>query len=146
MDIIGFIGVAAVFGLSALGSGIGAGIAGQAAIGAWKRNYTQNKPPSFLLVVFAGAPLTQTIYGFIVMSTMKNIMLSGTGNSLFMLAIGILSGAAIGYSAVAQGMCSASSCDAFGETNKGFAQDLIVVGLCETVAIFTMAFTLAIVG
>ena len=146
MDVIGFIGVAAVFGLSALGSGIGAGIAGQAAIGAWKRNYTQNKPPSFLLVVFAGAPLTQTIYGFIVMSTMKNVMLSGSGNSIFMLAIGILSGAAIGYSAVAQGMCSASSCDAFGETNKGFAQDLIVVGLTETVAIFVMAFTLAIVG
>jgi V/A-type H+/Na+-transporting ATPase subunit K len=146
MDVIGFIGVAAIFGLSALGSGIGAGIAGQAAIGAWKRNYTQNKPPSFLLVVFAGAPLTQTIYGFIVMSTMKNAMASGTANSIFMLAIGILSGAAIGYSAVAQGMCSASSCDAFGETNKGFAQDLIVVGLCETVAIFVMAFTLAIVG
>jgi V/A-type H+/Na+-transporting ATPase subunit K len=145
MDVIGYIGVAAIFGLSALGSGIGAGIAGQAAIGAWKRNYTQNKPPSFLLVVFAGAPLTQTIYGFIVMNAMKTLMANG-GNSIFLLAIGILSGASIGYSAVAQGKCSASSCDAFGETNKGFAQDLIVVGLCETVAIFTMAFTLAIIG
>ena len=146
MDVIGYIGVAAIFGLSAIGSGIGAGIAGQAAIGAWKRNYTQNKPASFLLVIFAGAPLTQTIYGFIVMTTMKNALVAGGVNSLFYLAIGILSGASIGYSAVVQGQCSAASCDAFGETNKGFAQDLIVVGLCETVAIFTMAFTLAIVG
>ncbi|MFZ2636562.1 MAG: V-type ATP synthase subunit K [Rectinemataceae bacterium] len=142
MDVIGFIGVAAIFGLSAIGSGIGAGIAGQAAIGAWKRNYSQNKPASFLMVVFAGAPLTQTIYGFIVMNT----MMSSSVDPLFKLAIGIFSGAAIGYSAVVQGQCSAASCDAFGETNKGFAQDLIVVGLCETVAIFVMAFTLAIVG
>jgi len=142
MDIIGFIGVAAVLGLSAIGSGIGAGIAGQAAIGAWKRSYLANKPASFLLVVFAGAPLTQTIYGFIVMNTLKGSGIDG----LFKLGIGVLCGAAIGYSAVAQGKCSAASCDAFGETNKGFAQDLIVIGLCETVAIFVMAFSLAIIG
>lgn len=149
MDLIGFIGVAAAFGLSAFGSGVGAGIAGQAAIGAWKRNYAQNQPPSFLLVVFAGAPLTQTIYGFIVMSAMKAAMLSPAttpGQSVFRMALGIVSGAAIGCSAAAQGMASAASCDAFGETGKGFAQDLIVVGLCETVAIFTMAFTLAALG
>ncbi len=142
MDIIGFIGIAAIFGFSALGSGIGAGIAGQAAIGAWKRNYIANKPASFLLIVFAGAPLTQTIYGFIVMSTMMN----SPREAMFKLAIGIFSGLAIGYSAVVQGQCSAASCEAFGETNKGFAQDLIVVGLCETVAIFVMAFTLAVIG
>ena len=141
MEIINFIGIAAVFGLAAIGSGIGAGIAGQAAIGAWKRNYLANKPASFLLVVFAGAPLTQTIYGFIVMNSLKGSAVEAP----FKLAIGVLAGAAIGYSAVVQGQCSAASCDAFGETNKGFAQDLIVVGLCETVAIFVMAFTLAII-
>ena len=32
MNMIEFIGIAAVFGLSALGSGIGAGIAGQSAV------------------------------------------------------------------------------------------------------------------
>ena len=141
MEIINFIGIAAVFGLAAIGSGIGAGIAGQAAIGAWKRNYLANKPASFLLVVFAGAPLTQTIYGFIVMNSLKGSVVEAP----FKLAIGVLAGSAIGYSAVVQGRCSAASCDAFGETNKGFAQDLIVVGLCETVAIFVMAFTLAII-
>jgi V/A-type H+-transporting ATPase subunit K len=142
MDTIAFIGIAAVFGLAAIGSGIGAGIAGQAAIGAWKRNYIENKPASFLLVVFAGAPLTQTIYGFIVMTA----MMSSPREAMFKLALGLLSGAAIGYSAVVQGQCSAASCDAFGETEKGFAQDLIVVGLCETVAIFVLAFSLAILG
>lgn len=142
MDIIAFIGIAAVFGFSALGSGIGAGIAGQSAIGAWKRNYVENKPASFLLVVFAGAPLTQTIYGFIVMTSMM-----GSGKDpMFKLALGILSGLAIGYSAVVQGKCGAASSDAFGETGKGFAADLIVVGLCETIAIFVLAFSLAILA
>jgi ATP synthase subunit C. len=118
------------------------GDAGQAAIGAWKRNYIQNKPASFLLIVFAGAPLTQTIYGFIVM----NSMMSSSKDPVFKLAIGVLSGLAIGYSAVAQGKCSAASCDAFGETDKGFASDVIVIGLCETIAIFVLAFTLAVIA
>jgi V/A-type H+-transporting ATPase subunit K len=134
---IGFIGIACILGLPALGSGIGAGIAGQAAIGAWKRNYLQNKPASFLLVAFAGAPLTQTIYGFILMGR----MIASQKEPLLLLAIGIMSGAAIGYSAVVQGQASASSCDAFGETGKGFGQYITIVGLCETVALFVMAFT-----
>lgn len=136
---IGMIGVACMLGLSALGSGIGAGIAGQAAIGAWKRNYLQNKPASFLLVAFAGAPLTQTIYGFILMGRMLATIDETKG--ILYLAIGIMSGAAIGMSAIAQGQASASSCDAFGETGKGFGQYITVVGLCETVALFVMAFT-----
>ncbi len=134
---IGMIGVAAVLGLSAIGSGIGAGIAGQAAIGAWKRNYMANKPASFLLVVFAGAPLTQTIYGFILLQR----VLVSTKDPLLLLGAGVIGGAAMGMSAIAQGQASASSCDAFGETGKGFGQYITVVGLCETVALFVMAFT-----
>ncbi len=134
---IGMIGVAGVLGLSAIGSAIGAGIAGQAAIGAWKRNYLANKPASFLLVVFAGAPLTQTIYGFILLQR----MMTSTKDPFLLLAAGIIGGIAMGMSAIAQGLASASSCDAFGETGKGFGQYITVVGLCETVALFVMAFT-----
>lgn len=134
---IGMIGVAAVLGLSAIGSAIGAGIAGQAAIGAWKRNYLANKPASFLLVVFAGAPLTQTIYGFILLQR----MMASTKDPFLLLSAGVIGGIAMGMSAIAQGLASASSCDAFGETGKGFGQYITVVGLCETVALFVMAFT-----
>lgn len=141
----GFIGVACVLGLSAIGSGIGAAIAGQAAIGSWKRSYLQNKPASFLLVAFAGAPLTQTIYGFILMNTLRAAVTRGA-DPFLVLSVGILSGAAMGYSAVAQGKAAASGCDAYGETGKGFGQYIIIVGLCETVALFVMAFSLGIVG
>jgi V/A-type H+-transporting ATPase subunit K len=139
---IGLIGVGCVLGLSALGSGLGAAYAGQAAIGSWKRSYLANKPTSFLLVALAGAPLTQTIYGFITM----NALAGSAKPALLKLAIGIMSGAAIGYSAVAQGLCSAAGCDALGETGRGFGQYIIIVGLCETVALFVMAFTLVIIG
>ncbi|HPE88761.1 MAG TPA: V-type ATP synthase subunit K, partial [Spirochaetales bacterium] len=44
-------------------------------------------------------------------------------------------------SAIAQGKAGAASSDAFGETGKGFGQYITVVGLCETVALFVMAFT-----
>jgi len=134
---IGMIGAGAVMALAAIGSGIGAGIAGQAAIGAWKRNYLANKPASFLLMIFAGAPLTQTIYGFILMGAMT----ASTKDPALLLAMGIAGGAGMAMSAVAQGKAGAASCDAFGETGKGFGNYITIVGLCETVALFVMAFS-----
>ncbi len=134
----GMLGAAVVLGLAAIGSSIGLGIAGQATIGAWKRCYLNNKPAPYLLVAFAGAPLTQTIYGFLLMNVMK----SSTKDPWFLLGLGIASGAAIGMSAVAQGKASASGSDAFGETGKGFTQYITIVGLCETVALFVMVFAM----
>jgi len=60
------------------------------------------------------------------------------GSLLF--ASGIIGGLAIALSAIAQGKAAASGCDAYGETGKGFAQYITVVGICETVALFVMAF------
>ena len=68
MEFFGMLGAAICMGIAAIGSAIGIGIAGQGAIGAWKRCYMNNKPAPFILTVFAGAPLTQTIYGFLLMS------------------------------------------------------------------------------
>jgi V/A-type H+-transporting ATPase subunit K len=61
------LGAILVLALAAVGSGCGAGVAGMAAIGAWKKNFAQSKAASFMLVVFVAAPLTQTVYGMIVM-------------------------------------------------------------------------------
>ena len=54
-------------GLSSIGSALGCGAASIAAIGAWKKCYAQNRPAPFQLMIFAGAPLSQTIYGMILM-------------------------------------------------------------------------------
>lgn len=136
------LGLGLVLGLSALGSGAGAGVAGMAAIGAWKKNFSQNKSASFLLVALVGAPLTQTIYGNIVMT--KMVELANQGHYLW--GIGALSGGAIGLSAYWQGKCAACACDAMGETGKGFGNYLAVLGITETVALLVMVFTLIILG
>jgi len=61
-------GAGAAIAFGGFGSAIGTGLAGMAAIGAWKKCFAQNKPAPFLLLVFIGAPLTQTIYGMILMN------------------------------------------------------------------------------
>ena len=73
---LGLLGAAVVMGIAAIGSAFGIGYAGQAAIGAWKRCYMNNKPAPFILTVFAGAPLTQTIYGFLLMGRLRDAALA----------------------------------------------------------------------
>ena len=136
------LGIGMVLALSAFGSAAGAGVAGMAAIGAWKKNFVQNKIPSFMLVAFVGAPLTQTIYGMIVMNKLAELAAKGQ----YLWGIGAFCGAAIGLSAYFQGKCAAVACDAMGETNKGFGNYIVVLGMTETVALFVMAFTLGILG
>ena len=136
----GMLGAAVCMGTAAIGSAIGIGIAGQGAIGAWKRCYVNNKPAPFILTVFAGAPLTQTIYGFLLMQQMA----SSEKNPGFLLGLGIASGLAMCFSAIAQGKAGAAGSDALGETGKGFAQYIMVVGLCETVALFAMVFSMIV--
>lgn len=134
----GLIGAALAMGIAAIGSAIGIGIAGQAAIGAWKKCYMSNKAAPFILTVFAGAPLTQTIYGFLLMQQIKG----ATADPGFLLALGVASGVAMCLSAIAQGKAGAAGSDALAETGKGFSQYIMVVGLCETVALFALVFSL----
>ena len=136
----GMLGAAVCMGIAAFGSAIGIGTSGSAAIGAWKRCYLNNKPAPFILTVFAGAPLTQTIYGFLLMQS----MMSSAKGPWFLLGLGFASGLAMCASAIAQGKAGAAGSDALGETGKGFAQYIMVVGLCETVALFAMVFSMIV--
>ncbi len=136
------LGAILVLALSAVGSGWGAGVAGMSAIGAWKKNFSQNKTAAFMLVVFVAAPLTQTVYGMIVMRQLMAIANKGQ----YLWSIGAFAGLAIGLSALWQGKCAACACDAMGETGKGFGNYLVVLGMTETVALLVMAFTLMLLG
>lgn len=139
---IGLLGVGSALAFAAIGSAIGAGSAGMSAVGAWKKAFAQNKPAPFLLVAFVGAPLTQTIYGFILM----NAILDSSGEALLLLGAGLLGGIAMGFSAWFQGKAGAVASDALAETGKGFGNYIIVLGLIETVALFVMVFLLQVVG
>ena len=132
----GLFGIGAAIALAAFGSAFGAGSAGMSAIGAWKKCYAQNRPAPFTLIVFVGAPLTQTIYGYILMNT----LLASTSPDWLILGAGIFGGAAMGASAFMQGKAGAAASDALGETGKGFGNYIMVLGLVETVALFVMVF------
>lgn len=137
-------GYAAV-GLAAVGSAIGSGTAGTAAIGAWKRCYLANKPAPATLAIFAAAPLSQTIYALILMLLMKAPAEGANTQMLFHLLVGIFAGAAFLMSALFQGRAAAAACDAYGETEKGFSNMITVVGIVETVALFALVFALMMV-
>ena len=139
---LGILATALCMGIAAIGSVIGIGIAGQASIGAWKKCYMVNKVAPFILTVFAGAPLTQTIYGFLLMQQMK----SSSADPAFLLGLGVSAGVAMALSAIAQGKAGASGADALAETGKGFSQYITVVGLCETVALFALVFSMVALG
>lgn len=138
-------GAIACLGLSGVGSAFGTGFAASAAVGAWKKCYAAGKPAPFLLLSFVGAPITQTLYGMIVMFTMfGKIAVEGAG--IPCLLLGIFSGLAIGMSGLFQGRAGAGACDAQAETNQGFTNYLAALGIVETVAIFAMVFALIALG
>lgn len=141
---IGLIGIGAFMALAAAGSALGAGCAGMSAIGAWKKCFLQNRPAPFLLIAFVGAPLTQTMYGFILMNSFRAVI--GSLDDGIILGAGLFGGLAMGISAWYQGKAGASASDAFAETGKGFGNYILVLGLIETVALFVMVFLLGITG
>ena len=132
---LGWIGQAAALCLAAVGSALGTGAAAQGAIGAWKKSLARNEAPSMLLAAFVGFPLSQSIYGFLLMNNV-----AGKTGDMKQLAIGLFGGLAIGMSAWLQGMAAAGACDAQAETGKGTANYVLALGVVESVAILVLAF------
>jgi V/A-type H+-transporting ATPase subunit K len=138
---LGKLGAVAALSLAAVGSALGTGAAGAAAIGAWKKCYAQSKAAPFLLLAFIGAPLSQTIYGMILMFSMTGKAADGASYQA-LLGGGIFAGLAIGASAWMQGRAGAGGSHALAETGQGFTNYLAALGVIETVAIFVMVFVI----
>lgn len=124
---------------AAIGSALGTGVAGMAAIGSWKRAFMQNKMAPFLLIAFVGAPLSQTIYGMILRGQILNAKLD-VESYPYQIILGLAAGLAMGISAWMQGKAGACAADALAETGKGFSNYIMVLGVIETVALFVMVF------
>ena len=138
-------GAVATLALSAIGSALGTGSAAASAVGAWKKCYAQEKPAPFLLLTYVGAPITQTLYGTLLMFMMLGkVEVPNIGVPV--LVLGIFAGLAVGFSAWLQGRAAAAAADAQAETGKGLTNNLAALGIVETTAIFTMVFTLIALG
>ena len=134
---VGYVAV----GVAAIGSTIGTGTAGAAAIGAWKKCYQQGKVAPFLLLAMVGAPLSQTIYAMLMMVLSKQAIIEKPEFAIAYIFMGLLGGFAQMASAIFQGRCGANGCVSLAETGKGFANYLIVLGVIETCAIFALIFS-----
>jgi V/A-type H+-transporting ATPase subunit K len=131
---LGMIGQAAALGLAAAGSALGTGAAAQGAAGAWKKALMNGKVASMMLVAFVGFPLSQTIYGFLLMQNLAG------ASDMKIFGMGLLGGFAIGMSAWMQGKAAAGACDAQSETGKGTANYILALGIVESVAILVLVF------
>lgn len=137
------VGAFASFGMAAAGSAYGCGVAGASAIGSWKKCYAQGKTAPFQLSILTGVPMSQTIYGMILMGAVQKALASNWPAALI---IGFLGGMGIALSAAYQGRAAAGACDAFAETGQGFVNYLIALGVIETIAIFVLAFAIMFLG
>ena len=141
---LGTLGGALALSLAAIGSAIGAGTAGLSAVGAWKRAFLQDRPASFLLVIFVGAPLSQIIYAMILMNRVKELAAEAPSSWPMLLVAGIFAGIGMAASAIFQGKAGAAGADSLGETGKGFGLYLMTIGMVETVALFVLVFTMGV--
>ena len=127
--------------IAAIGSAIGTGIAGMAAIGAWKKMIVSGQKAAAALLIFVGAPLSQVIYGMI----LKNAIVGADlppDSYVWQMIIGIGAGAAMAGSAIFQGRTGARACDAIAAGAVDTAKYIMVIGIVETVALFVMIFTM----
>ncbi len=135
---------------SALGSALGVGAAATAAAGAWAKEAKAGKPLNFSYIILTGMPLSQTIYGFILMLVGLGPLITGTNpvTSLHagtLLGIGIAGAVAELASAWVQGLIGAAGCRAISEgEGKGLAYIIIAMGIVETVGLFGFVFLLLV--
>ena len=127
--------------IASIGSAIGTGIAGMAAIGAWKKMITSGQKAATALLIFVGAPLSQVIYGMILKNAIADASLN-PDSYFWQMMIGLAAGAAMGGSAIFQGKAAARACDAIASGASDVAKYIMIIGIVETVALFVMIFTM----
>jgi V/A-type H+-transporting ATPase subunit K len=137
-----------LLGMAAIGSALGIGAAGRAAAGAWAKEAKAGKPLNFSYIILTGMPLSQTIYAFILMLSLKKAGIIDNPESVaahagIFFSIGLAGGMAELFSAWLQGLIGASACRAISEgEGKGLVFMIIAMGIVETVGLFGFVFLL----
>jgi V/A-type H+-transporting ATPase subunit K len=133
-----------------MGSALGIGAAAQAAAGAWAKEAKAGKPLNFSYIILTGMPLSQTIYGFILMLIGLSPLVTGenaitTTHPGTLLGIGIAGGLAELSSAWIQGIIGAAGCRSISEgEGKGLVFIIISMGIVETVGLFGFVFLMMV--
>lgn len=137
---LGWIGLFAPLALGAIGSMIGCMRAGMAACGAM----LEVEGGFGRFVGVAAMPSSQTIYGIVVTMALPSSL--SAGNSPGVFALGVLSGLALLFSAIAQGTACAASINASKSKPEVFGISLAPAALIEGFAVFAFVFALVLSG
>lgn len=132
------VGPVLALGLSTMGSSIGCGIAGQASHAVMSRIDEGHGK----FVAMSAAPSSQSIYGFVLMLLMKNKILDGTVSPVSAIAIGLLCGLALMFSAIFQGKVCASGIQASARKPAVYGMCWAAIGIVESFALFAFVFAL----
>jgi V/A-type H+-transporting ATPase subunit K len=150
VQLMGQMSMGLVLAGATAGSALGIGAVGRAAVGAWAKELRAGKTLSFSYIILVGMPLSQTIYGFILMLVGIAPLVTGSSpltgqHAGTLLGIGIAGGLAEFTSAWMQGEIGASACRALSEgEGKGFVFMIIAMGIAETVGLFGFVFLLLV--
>jgi V/A-type H+-transporting ATPase subunit K len=144
---LGQLGAVLSLFVAAVGSCLGVSAAGTSAAGAWAKDARAGKPLRFIYIVMVSAPITQTVYGFLVMLQIVDKLGAGVASGITLLGIGLATGIGEMISAWVQGIIGAGGCRMISEADgKGFALVVIAIGIAETVGIFVLVFMSILLG
>jgi V/A-type H+-transporting ATPase subunit K len=150
IEFMGQMSMGLVLAGATLGSAMGIGAVGRAAAGAWAKEAKAGKTLNFSYIILIGMPLSQTIYGFILMLVGLAPLVTGENpvtvkHAGTLLGIGFAGGMAELFSAWAQGMIGAGAVRALSEgEGKGLVFMIIAMGIVETVGLFGFVFLLLV--
>ena len=136
IELLGYLGLAIMLGLSFVGSAFGTTIAGNAAEGALKKN----ADGATNYMVLSAMPASQGLYGFVAFFVWIGKDFAADGLSLF--AIGVAAGFTFLFSALRQGQVCANGIIGISQGHDVFTKTLIYGALPELYAIlaFVAAF------
>ena len=135
IELLGYLGLAIMLGLSFVGSAFGTTIAGNAAEGALKKN----ADGSTNYMVLSAMPASQGLYGFVAFFVWIGKDFAADGLSFF--AIGLAAGAAFFFSALRQGQVCANGIIGISQGHDVFTKTLIYAALPELYAILAFVAT-----
>ena len=136
IELLGYLGLALMLGLSFIGSALGTTIAGNAAEGALKKN----ADGATNYMVLSAMPASQGLYGFVAFFIWKGKDFAADGVVLF--ALGLAAGVTFLISAIRQGQVCANGIIGISQGHDVFTKTLIYGALPELYAIlaFVAAF------
>ena len=132
---LGYLGMGLMLGLAGIGSSIGTTIAGNAAVGALKKDNSKSSG----YMILSALPATQGLYGFLALLLHFGKVTAETGMLWFGVGIGV--GIVCLFSAIRQGQVCANGIVAMSQGHDVQTNTMIYAALPEFYAILALVAT-----